>query len=265
MKLLKLVIYIMTAFSLTSMIVAAYADTDFFDSHAQGWHWYVPEPQDTSIQKNSSPNVTAVQSSIDPLAQVQAISKAVNEAKAEAVLNPTPENVARYIALQNAVTQNAAKFGQAWQQVIWQNPSLNYSLNHPTSQIAKDAYLDSQRQQDNTTLKQIAGQYGLFFFFAGSCPYCHRFAPIVKDLQTQYGFSVIPVSLDGGGLPQYPSPQRDSGQAAKFAVTRWPALFLVDPAKKQIIPVTYGLISEDELTSRIVTLVAQVNAQRSAS
>ncbi len=237
-------------------------DNTFFDTHAEGWHWYAPEPKEE--EKKSAPTPTtnpSTSQSDDPLSQMATVTKAVNEAKAEAVLNPTPENVANYIAIQNAVTQNAAKFSQTWQQVIWQNPNLNYSLNHPTSQIAKDAYLDTKRQANTTELKRIANQYGLFFFFAGSCPYCHRFAPIIKDLQTQYGFSVIPISLDGGGLPEYPNPQHDNGQAQKFGVTRWPSLFLVNPDKRQIIPITYGLIGEDELTNRLVTLVAQVQTQ----
>lgn len=251
---------------LMTNVYAATNDDVFFDLHSQGWHWYAPEPEENLDKKSTqAPSNNSTNNNSDPLSQMAAISKAVEEAKAEAILNPTPENVANYIAMQNAVTQNAAKFSQTWQQVIWQNPNLNYSLAHPTSQIAKDAYLDTQRRTNTAALKQIANQYGLFFFFAGSCPYCHRFAPIVKDLQTQYGFSVIPISLDGGGLPEYPNPEHDNGQAQKFNVTRWPALFLVNPDKRQIIPITYGLIGEDELTNRLVTLVTQVNAEGSKS
>ena len=241
-----------------------FAEDSFFSQHAEGWHWYESEPTQQSEQpvktpSSASTNTMPASTQSDPLAQIQSINHEVSEAKAQAVLNPTPQNVARYIALQNAVTHNAANFGQVWQQVIWQNPNLNYSIAHPTNQIAKDAFLDTQRQNESVALKQIAGQYGLFFFFAGSCPYCHRFAPIVKDLQVHYGMNVIPVSLDGGGLPEYPSPQSDKGQAQAFHVTSWPALFLVNPEKRQVIPVTYGLIGEDELTHRIVTLVAGLN------
>lgn len=237
-------------------------EAGFFNQHAQGWHWYAPEPEpESETSSPSSPSTASSSQSLDPIAQVQAITHAVEEAKAQAVLNPTPNNVAQYIALQNAVTQNAKVFGGVWQQVIWQQPSLNYSLSHPTNQLAKNAWLDTQHQQNAGALQVIAQQYGLFFFFAGSCPYCHKFAPIVKAMQTQYGFSVIPVSLDGGGLPDYPQPQIDKGQAKKFNVTQWPALFLVNPNTRQIIPVTFGLISQDELTTRIVTLVTQLNAQ----
>lgn len=239
------------------------AQTTYFESHATGWHWYEPVPD---VQPSPKPTVSSsmITTSTDPVQQVKAINQAISTAKAAAVLAPTSANVEKYIALQNAVNLNAIRFGSVWQQVIWQHPELNYSLNHPTSQIGKEAYLDEQKKRQETRLKNLSKEYGLFFFFAGSCPYCHKFSSIVKELETRYGLSVIPVSLDGGSLPEYPHPVKDTGQAASFGVNRWPALFLVNPYKRQIIPITFGLISEDEVSSRIVTLVDKVNKEKVA-
>jgi len=225
-----------------------FADS-FWQNHAQGWHWYEtkPSPQDLP------PPVPAqdIPSATQALAQIQATLK---EARAEALIDPTPEHVANYIALQNLIVGQATTFGNVWQQVIWQTPSLNYSLLHPTNQLAQQVQTDQVHAQNQQTLKQLAKTYGLFFFFSSTCPYCHKFAPTIKDVEETYGFSVVPVSLDGGSLPEYPNPERDSGQAEMFHVTQWPAVFLVDPKAKKIIPITFGLISEDELTQRIVEL-----------
>jgi len=236
------------ALGLVCLSQPVHADS-FWGGHAQGWHWYetkpIPEdaPPPTSSQNAPSPT--------QALAQIQA---ALKEARAEALIDPTPEHVANYIALQNLIVGQATQFGQVWQQVIWQTPSLNYSLAHPTNQLAQQVQTDQEKAKNQQTLKTLAKTYGLFFFFAGSCPYCHKFAPTIKDVEETYGFSVIPVSLDGGNLPEYPNPERDNGQAERFHVTQWPAVFLVDPKLKKIIPVTFGLISEDELTARIVEL-----------
>lgn len=221
----------------------------FWQSHAQGWHWYEskPVPQDNLPPQPSQTPSSAAQT----LAQIQV---ALKESRAQALLDPTPEHVANYIALQNLIVGQATAFGNVWQQVIWQTPSLNYSLAHPTNQLAQQVQTDQIRANNQQTLKQLAKHYGLFFFFSSTCPYCHKFAPTIKDVEETYGFSVIPVSLDGGSLPEYPNPERDSGQANMFHVTQWPAVFLVDPKAKKIIPVTFGLISEDELTQRIVEL-----------
>ena len=32
-------------------------------------------------------------------------------------------------------------------------------------------------------------------FMQGKCPYCHKFDPVLKQLATQYGFSVFPYTL----------------------------------------------------------------------
>lgn len=242
---LKVAVFLL---GITFVSQAVFADS-FWQSHAQGWHWYEskPAPEDLPPQSASQSSPSATQT----LAQIQA---ALKEARAEALIDPTPEHVATYIALQNLIVGQATQFGQVWQQVIWQTPSLNYSLAHPTNQLAQQVQTDQEKAKNQQILKQLAKHYGLFFFFAGSCPYCHKFAPTIKDVEETYGFSVIPVSLDGGNLPEYPNPERDNGQAERFHVTQWPAVFLVDPQAKKIIPVTFGLISEDELTQRIVEL-----------
>lgn len=228
----------------------------FWQDHAKGWHWYeikpVPENSPSSSPSQNAPSATQA------LAQIQA---ALKEARAEALLDPTPEHVATYIALQNLIVGQATQFGQVWQQVIWQTPSLNYSLLHPTNQLAQQVQTDQMHAKNQQTLKTLAKTYGLFFFFSSTCPYCHKFAPTVKDVEASYGFSVVPVSLDGGGLPEYPNPERDSGQAEMFHVSQWPAVFLVDPKSKKIIPVTFGLISEDELTQRIVDLAGVMSGK----
>lgn len=236
-----------------------FAEDDFFSQHAEGWHWYETDTV-TPVKKEPQTN-SPIASSIspqDPLKTLEAIQHDLAEAKALAVLYPTPANVANYIRLQNAITANANQFGNTWQQVIWQNPGLNYSLSHPTSQIAKDAYLDKERETDMASLKNVSQHYGLFFFFASTCPYCHRFAPIIKDLQEKYNLSVIPISLDGKGLPEYPDFVTNKGQAEAFHVTSWPALFMVNPQKRQVIPITFGLIGEDEVIHRMVTLATKL-------
>lgn len=247
-SLMHRVILSLCALGLTFASPSILADS-FWGSHAQGWHWYESKavPDDNLPPQASQTPASATQA----LAQIQA---ALKEARAEALIEPTPEHVANYIALQNLIVGQATTFGNVWQQVIWQTPSLNYSLAHPTNQLAQQVQTDETRAKNQQTLKALAKHYGLFFFFAGSCPYCHKFAPTIKDVEQTYGFSVIPVSLDGGNLPEYPNPERDNGQAERFHVSQWPAVFLVDPREKKIIPVTFGLISEDELTQRIVEL-----------
>lgn len=236
----------------------------FWAPHAKGWHWYVdPAPQhESSTPKPMTPQKLQTLTPAEQLKQLQTI---VQNAKAEAVLNPTPDNVMRYIILQNVITQNASRFSRTWAKIIWQHPSLNYQLVHPTNQAAQSAYKTAQSKDEDKILKQAAQHLGLFFFFEGRCPYCQRFAPTVKQVAATYGFSVLPISIDGLPLPDYPHPVKNQGQAQAFKVTRWPALFLVEPNQRVVIPVTFGMISVDELKSRLTHLIKEARKRGKVS
>jgi conjugal transfer pilus assembly protein TraF len=69
-----------------------------------------------------------------------------------------------------------------------------------------------------------------------------------------YGIEILPVSLDGGTLPDFPHPRTDTRVAADLGVSTVPSLFLVDPRKRNVIPVGSGVMSAEELADRIYVL-----------
>jgi conjugal transfer pilus assembly protein TraF len=68
----------------------------------------------------------------------------------------------------------------------------------------------------------------------------------------------MPISLDGGTLPDYPNPRYDLAVAGELAVESVPSLYLVNPTQRKIILVATGLISADELKERIYVLTQTV-------
>lgn len=231
-------------------VVMAHADQttglDFWANHAQGWHWY-QDP--TQIDSRSIPNTP-----LEPEAQMEVLQKEVKRTLDKAILNPTPANMQAYITLQNQVSEQAHQFALAWQAALLNNPTLDYSLAHPTSNVGNQVYLSQQKAQEDQAIQSLAQHSGLFFFYRSTCPYCQRFAPIVKGFSDRYGLSIIPITTDGITLPEFPHSQIDQGQAARFKVSMEPALFTVDPYSHQIIPVGYGLMTEDELRTRILEI-----------
>ena len=222
----------------------AHAD-DFWTQRAVGWHWY----QDPADKKPAAPTTPG-----DSIQAMTALQHQVQQTLDQAILNPTTENVKNYIALQNRLSAQATRFSQVWQSVLLNYPQLDYSLLHPTNGLAKQIELDQNHQQEDAAIHRFAQQNGLFFFYRSTCPYCQRFAPILKDFSQRYGLSVIPVTTDGISLPDFPKSQIDQGQAERLKVTMEPALFTADPRTHQIIPVSYGLLSEDELRQRLLTI-----------
>lgn len=242
---------LITIIILTSLFLScAYAnETDFYTEHSEGWHWY-QDPQKLSKQTAKQNNGKAV----DPVKAMKQLHKMLNAALDRAILFPTDQNVKNYMALQNLVTQRAAVFTAKWKQVLLNDPKLDYSVKHPTSSIGREIYLNQYRQKEDNAIHEFAQHEGLFFFYRGDCPYCHRFAPILKEFSEKYNIRVIPITLGAGFLPEFPNSRVDHGQAALLHVQVYPSLFAVNPKNKKIIPVAYGLMSEQALRQRILNI-----------
>lgn len=216
----------------------------YFNDHAQGWHWY-KDPKEHKLEEDDQN---------DPISQMNAVRATVERAQAKMVLHPTKENVKNYIVVQNKVSGNAAELSKTWREVLLENPELDFSLVHPTNNAARQVENDLTSKKEQTAIQALAKSSGLFFFYRSSCPYCVRFAPILKDFAETYGLTIIPITTDGISLPEFPNSYPDHGQAAKFQVKVEPALFIVNPYTHQAIPVSYGLTSEADLKRKILNI-----------
>ena len=142
------------------------------------------------------------------------------------------------------------------------HPELNYSLDHPTNQVGIQIYQEEESKKKDTAIQVFKKQYGLFFFYKSTCPYCKRFAPILASFALRYGLAIIPITLDGIPLPEFPNTRNDTGQASKFHVSMTPALFAVNPYTQKAFPVAYGLTSETELRDNIYKIMTQYQGVR---
>jgi conjugal transfer pilus assembly protein TraF len=229
-------------------VASGFADpaSHYYEQHGEGWHWY-QDPRVESVAPSAS-------LPLDPISEMKAVREGVERALDAAVLHPTPDNIQRYIVLQNEMSTRANQFSSVWQQILLNAPGLDYSISHPTNQLGREVYLDEQTAKENEAIHTLATHSGLFFFYRSTCPYCQRFAPIVKTFSETYGIPVVPITTDGIALPEFPDSQVDAGQSARFHVGAEPALFTVDPYHHQATPVSYGLLSESELRARILMI-----------
>jgi len=79
----------------------------------------------------------------------------------------------------------------------------------------------------------------------------------VKRFAAKYDWVLKAVSLDGGKLKEYPKPLLDNGIAERLSITHVPALIAVNPKTQEILPISYGISSEDEMELRIMTLIGK--------
>lgn len=233
----------------------------YWDEAKRGWFWYevppveaVPEKDD---DKNTGPAPESPSESEPPeVVQHEKQLKELEDLKIIAIISPTTENIKKYMFMQQRLMNQASTFSDVWRRVVWQTPELDYSAQggRPTNNTALTAYDENLGDKQRQTVRELGKTHGLFFFFSGDCGYCHKLAPILKRFEKTYGITVFPISLDGGGLPDFPNPSVNNGIAQQLNVRQVPALFLAVPGSKEVTPIATGVIADSELLNRIYTL-----------
>ncbi len=221
----------------------------YWRQHREGWFWY----RDPLPPKPRPPSITPKKPK--DLADFESLQQRLEELKRVAVMNPSDTNLLAYMRFQRMVMDKSQVFADRWQRLVWSAPDLDYGLSgRPTNAMAINVFDDQQRDRDAQTVRTLAATHGLIFVFRSDCPFCHRFAPILKRFEQDYGMTVLAISLDGGTLPDYPDARPDNCMAARLNATAVPALYLTAPARREIRPVGFGLMSMSDLLERVAAL-----------
>jgi conjugal transfer pilus assembly protein TraF len=221
----------------------------YWSDRARGWHFYEdPEPEAPPHQ----PAAPAVPARAPELLEFERLQKRLEETRSVAIMNPTESNVRRYMELEARVVGQASHFADVAQRIAWATPELDPTLQgRPVNAKALEVFEQDQMQARARSIATLGRDHVLFFFFRGDCPYCHAFAPTLAAFQARYGIQVIPITIDGGGLPDFPAPRPDNGIARTLQVTQVPALYLAAPFAGRISPIGFGVLSESQLLERI--------------
>lgn len=189
--------------------------------------------------------------------RLAAIGIQLEELKARAILEPSPENVTAYVRFQREQLDRSSMFADVWQRALWQDPGLDYTLQRPVSTLGKRAWIDQRKSDRDRVMGALSQRYGVFYFFSSSCGACDIFSPILKAVSDKFGLAVLAVSMDGGPSATFPGYMVDSGQYEKLGMgteRQVPALVLFDSVSKQPMPIGYGILSQDEIMDRVFQL-----------
>lgn len=261
------------AFALTRLVVAHATEAIRTDAHLasdalgpshamtywlrnqEGWFWY-RDPAPMTRRQTIKPPVSRQQQALTDFVAMQ---RRLEDLKRVAVMNPTNDNLTAYMRYQRWVMDKSARFAERWQRLVWSVPDLDYGVTgRPTNAMAINVFDDQRRDSDADTVRNLAATHGLIFVFRSDCPFCHRFAPILKRFEQAFDMTVLAVSLDGAALPEYPDARPDNGITTRLNPSAVPALYLTAPATRQIEPVGFGLMSLSELVERIATLARDI-------
>lgn len=229
-----------------------------------GWHFYCdpaaarsgmePEPEPVVEPEPPVPATTGP----GAVAEIEAMRRALEESRAVAVLQPTPDNVSAYLYLQQESLQRAATFSDVFRRVVWSTPELDYTLTRPAGALAKQLWSDERLAARNNALANLSDRYGLIYLGDASCAACAVFGPLLRAFSLRHGLDVLAVSMTGGALEGWPEAVPDNGRAAQLGLdgAPLPAVVLFDTETGQAIPVAFGVVAEDQLAERIYALTA---------
>tara|TARA_R110000787_G_scaffold227800_2_gene335447 strand:+ start:16491 stop:17330 length:840 start_codon:yes stop_codon:yes gene_type:complete len=229
------------------------ADALYCQERRLGYYFYCVRP------KADFPRPEEAQEAATATEQLGAITKALRELKAKAIIEPTPANVTAYIRFQREQLDRASLFSDVWQRAIWQDPDLDYTLERPVSTLAKRQWQDSRQQSRDAVMARLSSRYGLFYFFAQSCGACEVMSPIVKSVAAHWNITIRAISTDGGPSAHFPGYKVETSERTRMGLEAkiTPALVLWDSLTKRPIPIGYGVLSADELQDRIYLLTSK--------
>ncbi len=243
------------------------APAGFYAGKSQGWFWYrhdpTPPPPPASVPPplpTPAPAVAPPPESAAP--QPAPLSAAwlrenLDRYRDRAIDDPTPENVAAFFYLQRVVLDKSSTFAKVAERVVQGNPDLDEITQRPTATFGANLANKTAGDARDAVLGRIAQHAVVWFFFRSDCPYCEAQAPLLDRMSQRYGFTVLPISLDGKPLPSgvFPTFRADSGQGRALGVRATPTMFLVhpDPDGPKVAPVAQGLLSLTQLQERFVT------------
>ncbi len=222
-----------------------------------GWHFYCDRRED-SREAQPAPPPPAAEPAKPATERIRDMRRALEEARAEAILNPTRDNVTAYMRLQQETLQRAATFSDAFRRTVWATPELDYTLRRPVGALAKQVWSDERREARDAALARLGERYGLIYLGHAGCAGCKVFGPLLRAFAGRHGLDVLAVSLTGEALEGWPEAVVDNGRAARLGLGNAPvpALVLFDTATKRVLPVGFGVMAEDQMAERIFALTA---------
>lgn len=230
----------------------------------RGWFWYEDKKAKKAVidTQKKVPKILVEDGKKTPTELVMEHRKLLDAKKHKALVNPTVENVADYLYYQKATLDRTLEFQKSWQRAIYLHPELDPAQKEPVSVAGLKVSYELKRKQREDELKRLSKRSGLIYFYSSNCRYCHAFAPTVKNFADKYGFKVIAISSDGRRLGVFKDERKNNGIIDSLGINGFPTLVALDTKTNNMIRLTSGMVTEDELAERAFVLSAHLKGEK---
>lgn len=233
-----------------SLTIVCLFSQNLWASQPKGFLWYnLPHEQKSS--ENAKPQGVPF-SQLSYTMRDKVLHFYTMEALHKARQTRQLEDVRAFLILQDYWMKEASRFAGLFQKALLYYPELDYTVIHPTTSNIGTKWLDEYRQTAHQkAIQHLAKTHGLLFFYRGNHALDRKQIPIIRDFSERLGLTLIPVSVDGVISPELPNSRDDKGQANALKLRYFPAILLVNPKTQTILPVAYGLTTQDVLAKRL--------------
>ena len=220
-----------------------------------GWHFYCDRDDAPDELPSTVPPEVAPPSAH---ARILEMRRELEEARATAILDPSPVHVSAYLHLQQAALQRSAAFSDSFRRTVWATPALDYTLRRPVGALAKQLWSDERRAARDAALARLGERYGLIYLGDPACAGCRVFGPLLRAFALRHRLDVLAVSMSGEALEGWPEAVPDDGRAERLGLagSPLPAVVLFDAATQEVLPIGFGVLAEDQLAERIFALTS---------
>jgi conjugal transfer pilus assembly protein TraF len=218
----------------------------FYDRYMEGRYWYDEKQTEDAFEDESE-----VVTKENAQEQLSLLQEKYKTAIALALLNPSHSNVKQYMLVQQKIMNLSDEFSNTWQKVLLSEASLNGELDSPTAQFALDATKAMEYEKIEDCLKRHKAEWILIFVYDSTQKYSQLAGEMLESFQADTGWDIVPVTLDGNDLPQWPNSKLTKDQGATLGVEASPAYILVNKTTEEIKHAGYGAIAVSRLKQNI--------------
>lgn len=240
----------------------------FADSYFEADVWADPrrpflfygEAEDT---KNPEKKAAEKEENLPPQT-VTELKTRVEETLERAVMDPTDENIARYLKINALLLEKAGRFAERWRDVLINYPEYDWTASHPTANFASTTLSRERDAARGEKLMTLAGSWGLVYF-GDSGRLTGLMRPLVDRFAGMTGMELVKVAV-GGKSPYLREAYVDTQlhKRAAGGIKHLPALLLMhkddgDIGKARLVAT--GVVDIAELGRRVVRLVSAYEEQ----
>ena len=171
-----------------------------------------------------------------------------------AVQDPSEENVYEYLVLQDIARRKAAAFAGTFTLVTQKHPELTMQDVVPAAGPGRVALEKIKREDISRTIASSRNDFALVVFVRQGCRFCAAQEGILSLFLSRYNWPIkqTDISSDPAG----------ANLAARMGITRVPAIVVVYRKTGKFMPVSVGVIAEDDLERRLYNAIQYLSGRR---